>query len=49
MMEPYKNVVRTHLLIFFFAFVHFAGLENSAVYATVCAVYFFPWRVSRGG
>lgn len=47
MMEPYKNVVRMHMLIFFFAFVHFARLENFAVYATVYAVYFFPWRVLR--
>jgi hypothetical protein len=49
MTEPYKNVVRMHMLIFFFAFVHFAGLENFVVYATVYAVYFFPWRVLRGG
>ena len=43
--EPYKNVVRMHLLIFFFFAAHFAGLENFAVYAVVYAVYFFPWRV----
>jgi len=47
MMEPYKNVVRMHMLIFFFVFVHIAGLENFAVYATVYAVYFFPWRMLR--
>jgi hypothetical protein len=34
-----------HLLIFFFAFAHFAGLDNFAVYAVVYAVYFFPWRM----
>lgn len=45
MMAPYKNVVRMHLLIFFFAFAHFAQLENFWVYATVYAVYFFPWRL----
>ncbi len=45
MMGPYKNVVRLHLLIFFFAFAHFAGVENFAVYAIVYAVYFFPWRL----
>jgi Family of unknown function (DUF6498) len=49
MMEPYKNVVRMHMLIFFFVLAHFARLENFAVYATVYAVYFFPWRVVRGG
>ena len=45
MMEPYKNVVRMHGLIFFFAFAHFARLENFFVYAVVYAVYFFPWRL----
>jgi hypothetical protein len=46
-MEPYKNVVRMHLLIFFFAFAHFARLENFFVYAIVYAVYFFPWRLVK--
>ena len=46
-MEPYRNVVRMHLLIFFFAFAHFARLENFFVYAVVYAVYFFPWRLVR--
>ena len=45
MMAPYKNVIRMHLLIFFFAFAHFMRLENFAVYAVVYAVYFFPWRL----
>lgn len=47
MFAPYKNVVRMHLMIFFFAFAHFAKLENFAVYAVVYAVYFFPWRLVR--
>jgi hypothetical protein len=47
MMAPYKNVIRMHLLIFFFAAAHFAKLENFAVYAVVYAVYFFPWRLLR--
>ena len=47
LMEPYKNVVRMHLLIFFFAFAHFARLESYFVYAVVYAVYFFPWRLLR--
>jgi hypothetical protein len=46
-MRPYKNVVRMHLLIFFFAFAHFARLENFFVYAVVYAVYFFPWRLVK--
>lgn len=45
MFAPYKNVVRMHLLIFFFAFAHYARWENFAVYAVVYAVYFFPWRL----
>lgn len=45
MMAPYKNVIRMHLLIFFFAFAHFAKLESFLVYAVVYAVYFFPWRL----
>jgi hypothetical protein len=45
MMAPYRNVIRMHLLIFFFAGAHFAKLENFAVYAVVYAVYFFPWRI----
>jgi len=47
MMDPYKNVVRMHGLIFFFAAAHFARLENFYVYAVVYAVYFFPWRLVR--
>lgn len=44
---PYKNVVRLHLLIFFFVFAHYAKIESFAVYAVVYAVYFFPWRLLR--
>ncbi len=46
-MEPYKNVMRMHGLIFFFAFTHFARIENYFVYAVVYVVYFFPWRLLR--
>lgn len=45
--EPYRNVMRMHVLIFFFAIAHFAKLENFAVFAVVYAVYFFPWRLLR--
>lgn len=44
---PYKNVIRMHLLIFFFAGASFAKLDNFAVYAVVYAVYFFPWRLLK--
>jgi hypothetical protein len=47
MMAPYKNVIRLHLLIFFFAAAHFARLDNFIVYAVVYAVYFFPWRLIK--
>ncbi len=47
MMGPYRNVLRMHMLIFFFAFAHFMRLENFAVYAVVYAVYFFPWRLFK--
>jgi hypothetical protein len=47
MMLPYRNVIRMHLLIFFFAFAHFARLENFLIYSVVFAVYFFPWRFLR--
>ena len=45
--EPYRNVMRMHMVIFFFFFAHFARLENFAVYAVIYAVYFFPWRLVR--
>lgn len=45
--EPYRKIMRMHLLIFFFLFAHFAKLENFVVYAIVYAAYFFPWRLVR--
>ena len=47
MMRPYANVVRMHLLIFFFAFCHAVKLDSFIVYAVVYAVYFFPWRTVK--
>jgi hypothetical protein len=47
LMQPYKNVIRLHLLIFFFVFAHFTRLGNFWVYAVAYAVYFFPWRVLK--
>jgi hypothetical protein len=46
--EPYRNVLRMHALIFFFFFAHVLRLESFAVYAVIYAVYFFPWRLVRG-
>jgi hypothetical protein len=47
MAGPYKNVIRMHLLIFFFAFCHFMKVESFLVYAVVYSVYFFPWSTLR--
>lgn len=49
MMAPYRNVVRLHLLIFFFAAAHFVRLDSFLIYAVVYAVYFFPWRLVGKG
>lgn len=45
--RPYRNVIRMHLLIFFFAFAHFLKLDSFIVYAVVYVVYFFPWGEVR--
>ena len=47
MMGPYRNVLRMHLLIFFFAFSAFLHLQSFLVYLVVFAVYFFPFRLFR--
>ncbi len=47
MMAPYKNVVRLHLLIFFFAFTFTLGLKGAPIFVVVYAVYFFPWEILR--
>lgn len=41
--RPYLNVIRMHLLIFFFAFSAILNINSFAVYAVVYFVYFFPW------
>lgn len=43
MSRPYRNVVRMHLLIFFFAFSHYLKIDSFLVFAVVYSVYFFPW------
>lgn len=47
-LAPYRNVIRMHLLIFFFAGASAVNLDHFAVYAVVYAVYFFPWRLVVG-
>jgi hypothetical protein len=48
MSRPYINVVRMHLLIFFFGFCHILKIESFLIYAVVYSVYFFPWREVKG-
>ncbi len=43
MMMPYANVIRMHLMIFVFAGLHAAGLQNYAVYP-ILVFYFFPMK-----
>jgi Family of unknown function (DUF6498) len=43
----YANVVRMHLLIFFFAAVHTVGIDNFFVYAVVYAAYFWPRKAAQ--
>jgi len=45
--RPYVNVLRMHVLIFFFAICHALKIDSFAVYVVVSAVYFFPWSVFR--
>ncbi len=44
MAAPYHNVVRLHLLIFFFAFAQFFGLKGMWLYLVVYAALFYPWQ-----
>jgi hypothetical protein len=45
--SPYLNVIRMHLLIFFFGFCHMLKIDSFFVSAVVYFVYFFPWRAFR--
>jgi hypothetical protein len=47
MFRPYINVVRMHLLIFFFAFCYVLKIHSFIIYAAVYFVYFFPWSEIR--
>ena len=48
---PYKNIIRMHLSIFVFAFLHIMSVPSMALYF-VMFVYFFPlrglWEILRG-
>jgi hypothetical protein len=45
--RPYVNVLRMHVLIFFFAICHALKVDSFAVYVVVYALYFFPWSVFK--
>lgn len=45
--RPYLNVVRMHILIFFFGLAHAFKIDSFLVYAVVYFVYFFPWSEFR--
>lgn len=45
--DPYRNVVRMHLLIIAFAALQALELESWVPFLMVYSVYFFPWRMVR--
>jgi hypothetical protein len=45
--RPYLNVMRMHVLIFFFAICHALKVGSVPVYVVVYSVYFFPWSAFR--
>jgi hypothetical protein len=45
--RPYINVIRMHLLIFFFFFCHALKIESFLVFVVVYCVYFFPWHAFK--
>lgn len=48
MAQPYKNVIRMHLLLFFFAGAAALKFDSFLIYTVVLLVYFFPARLLRG-
>jgi hypothetical protein len=47
MMEPYKNVMRMHLMIFLLIGAAILRFDNFRLVALIYAVYFFPWSLLR--
>jgi len=45
--RPYLNVIRMHVLIFFFAICHALKVDSFPIYVVVYSVYFFPWSAFR--
>lgn len=39
---PYKNVIKTHCLLFFFAVAHFIRLDSFIIFTVAYSVYFYP-------
>ncbi len=46
--EPYKNVVKMHIMIFVIAFIGFADLNRYILYAAL-VLYFFPFEIFGKG
>jgi|GEM_PF-2813549 len=46
---PYRNLLRMHVLIFFFGAAHALGIDHFAIFVIVYAVYFFPWDKKNKG
>jgi len=42
LLAPYKNVIRMHLLLFFFVACKFCNVDSFVIYAVVYLVYFLP-------
>jgi hypothetical protein len=47
MMEPYKNVMRMHLMIFLLIGASTLRFDNFRTVALIYGVYFFPWSLLR--
>lgn len=45
--QPYINVIRMHLLIFFFVGCHWLKADSFIVFVVVYCVYFFPREIIR--
>jgi hypothetical protein len=45
--RPYVNVMRMHVLIFFFAICHGLRIDSMPVYIVTYAAYFFPWSAFK--
>jgi len=45
--QPYRSVIKMHILIFVFAGLHALGATNFLFYAATLLAYFFPWKLLK--